>query len=89
MTPNNNRRKEERRPANGAVRLVLSEPFPMTIVGELMDVSKSGFRVSHQNSTLGTGVEVRYSHLQDKGRARAMWTRITGDRVETGFLILP
>jgi hypothetical protein len=81
-------RKEARRPAEGPVLVCFSDPQPLEIVGQLMDVSPNGFRMSHANQSLQTGQVVEFSHAHAAGAARVMWNRIMDQRVETGFLIV-
>jgi len=82
------KRREARREASGAVHIRWSEPKPIEIEGQLMDVSLGGFRMSHDFVSLEAGQIVNFSHVEAKGRARVIWNRIVGNRVETGFLIL-
>ena len=80
-------RGEERRPAQGEVRLFMGD-VPSEIRGRLLDTSHSGFRVAHSVATLRSGQIVGFEHSGSEGTARAIWTRIVGDCVESGFLIL-
>jgi hypothetical protein len=70
------------------VELVLHDPLPEKIEGELMDISSDGFRASHDHSGLRPGLEVHFHYHGGEGLARAMWTRIVPGNVETGFLVL-
>jgi hypothetical protein len=54
----------------------------------LVDVSVSGLRVAHQCATLETGQVVEFSHPEAYGKARVVWNRIAGNRVETGLFRL-
>ena len=82
------KRREIRYPADGPVRVRFADPQPAEIEGQLMDVSPSGFRMSHANQSLQAGQMVEFSYSQAMGEARVMWNRIQGQRVETGFLIV-
>jgi hypothetical protein len=86
MTPEH--RREPRRQANGAVRVWSAHPERLEIRGLLIDISDSGFRMSHENRTLQTGQTVEFSHIETAGKAKVIWNRIVGARVETGFLVL-
>ena len=86
--PPSERRREQRTAAAGRVEMVLRDPLPENIEGELVDISPDGFRASHVHSGLRLGHEVRFHHPSGEGRARVMWTRILSGRVETGFLVL-
>ncbi|MBZ5636230.1 MAG: PilZ domain-containing protein [Acidobacteriia bacterium] len=81
-------RKEPRQPAEGPVLVRFADPQPEEILGQLMDVSPSGFRMAHANQSLQSGQVVDFSHSLAAGAARVMWNRITDQRVETGFLIV-
>lgn len=81
------KRQEIRQPAAGPVLVHFSDPQPMEILGELVDMSTSGFRMSHANQSLQSGQLVEFSHPFAIGVARVMWNRILDDRVETGFRI--
>jgi hypothetical protein len=81
-------RREARQPAEGPVLVRFADPQPLEILGQLMDVSPSGFRMSHANQALQTGQVVEFSHTHAAGAARVMWNRIMDQRVETGFLIV-
>jgi hypothetical protein len=85
-------RLETRRPAEGDVRLVLGEGGAGSdeVRGTLLDRSANGFRAQHDcpGLTCGQIVQFRLS-ASSQGQARVVWTRILGNRVETGFLILP
>jgi len=82
------KRREERREATGVVHVRFSDPRDVEIEGKLMDVSASGFRMSHGWTSLEAGQLVEFSHLEAAGRARVMWNRILAERVESGFLVL-
>ena len=81
------KRRELRRPADGMVHLKIADPA-LEIVGRLLDVSDSGFRMAHSYIPLGAGQIVDFRHSHAAGRARVMWNRIEADRAETGFLLL-
>jgi len=67
--------------------LSFADPLPVTISGQLLDTSRSGFRAAHQCPSLHTGMEVSFEHASASGNARVAWTRIAGNAVETGFVI--
>ena len=81
-------RREPRRSAEGAVRVWFQNPQRLEIHGSLVDISPSGFRMSHEYSALSAGQIVEFAHLEAAGRARVIWNRISNARVETGFLVL-
>jgi hypothetical protein len=88
-TPRPEKRREVRRPGNGVVHLTWQDPASSEVYGRLVDVSESGFRVSHCCTTLGSGQIVQFSHLEAKGQARVVWTRIVAGQVESGFVVVP
>jgi hypothetical protein len=83
-----NRRAEERFPAEGEVTLSFDDPVPRHFEGRLLDYSARGFRAAHAWARLENGQEVDFRHDTASGRARVMWNRIVGDAVETGFLVI-
>ena len=82
------KRREARRIAGGAVRVKFTDPEPLEIEGKLMDVSANGFRMTHDCTSLRSGQVVDFSHVEAKGRAQVMWTRILAEYVESGFLVM-
>jgi hypothetical protein len=83
------RRSEPRLPAAGQVNLRPEGWRGATASGRLADRSERGFRAEHGLKALATGQIVHFEYGTVEGRARVIWTRITGDRVESGFLVLP
>jgi hypothetical protein len=81
------KRREVRRPVAGTVRVRCSNPEPLEIRGQLIDVSPSGFRMAHDCLSLAPGQMVEYSRVEATGKAQVMWNRILEDRVETGFFV--
>lgn len=82
------RRKKERKPAEGEVRFFLDKPAAIEVRGRLVDVSGEAFRVAHRYTALCAGQKVRFRHPTARGTARVIWNRILNGEVETGFLIL-
>lgn len=82
------RRTAPRQAAAGRVELVFENPTPMAVVGELVDISATGFRARHASSALEPGVEVEYRRSGAAGRARVVWTQVTQDRRVSGFVTL-
>lgn len=82
------KRTEIRHAAEGPVLVNFSNPQPMEVLGQLVDVSPSGFRMAHANQSLPSGQLVGFSHAFAVGTARVMWNRILDQRVETGFRIV-
>ena len=81
------KRREARRAATGSVRVKFTDPQPLEIDGELIDMSTSGFRMTHECTLLQSGQVVEFAHVEASGRARVMWNRILAGGVETGFLV--
>jgi hypothetical protein len=82
------KRREARRAGSGKVRVKFTDPEPLEIDGQLMDVSISGFRMAHDCASLHSGQIVEFAHIEATGRARVMWNRIQSSGVETGFLLM-
>jgi len=83
------RRNEPRVAAKGKVRLRAEAAASPAVKGTLMDTSAGGFRARHDCFEFSSGQVVEFEHRLAEGRARIMWTRIIGNLVESGFLILP
>ena len=83
------RRAEPRLPATGQVKLRPKGFAAANVPGQMMDINSSGFRARHSFQTLGSGHIVDFDYGGLQGRARVVWTRILGDQVESGFMILP
>jgi hypothetical protein len=81
------RRTEKRQAAAGEVRLRQSYTPGGPFLGRLVDTAATGFRASHDCFTLVSGELVDYEFEGHRGVARAMWTRIVDEHVETGFRI--
>ncbi len=85
--PEQERRREPRRPARGEVRIwVDAESQPLRC--RLLDVSRQGFRVRHRRADLPSGCEVQFQHALASGRARLVWNHILAGNVESGFVIV-
>ena len=84
------RRTEPRRPASGQVELRPEWIASTTSVpGQMLDINSGGFRARHSFQALVSGHIVEFAYGRQRGRARVVWTRILGDQVESGFIILP
>jgi hypothetical protein len=89
-TPNPADRRAERRfKGRGPLKLIFADPSRQEVLGRLVDYSKSGFRAIHACVALHSGQVVEFQHPVAVGKARVMWNRISGDSVETGFLVIP
>jgi len=82
------RRGTPRRPLHGPVRLRPAATIAAPFVGEMIDLSACGFRAAHPCLTLSPGSRVEFEFNGRSGSARTIWTRIEGERAETGFSIL-
>jgi hypothetical protein len=87
LTPGAEKRREVRRPGKGNVRVQWANPRGQEVVGKLVDVSGSGFRMAHACSALAAGQYVEFAHAEARGRARVVWTRIASGAVESGFVM--
>jgi hypothetical protein len=43
--------------------------------------------MAHDCAALTAGQYVAFAHVEAKGRARVVWTRILDDSVESGFVV--
>jgi len=85
-------RREPRRATSGEVRFQFGAGMSNSggeVHAKLLDRSARGFRAQHGCSQLTCGQIVEFRLMAAKGMARVVWTRILGDSVESGFLILP
>lgn len=82
------RRKEQRSPHSGEIRISFEDPNPVTVDGELLEISVRGFRVTHDSNAMTPGLEVRYARKGSSGRARVIWTHVLEGRTVSGFLVL-
>jgi len=82
------RRKHERRRSIGSVYFWWDEAAGREARGTLLDESEGGFRARHHCPGLSAGqlVGVRLGGVES--RARVAWTRVMGDAVESGFMLL-
>lgn len=84
------RRREPRRAAADEVLFQFGDVPKKQVRAKLVDRSASGFRAAHQSPELACGQLVEFRLGSSAKRvARVVWTRISGERVETGFFILP
>lgn len=81
------KRREARHPGSGNVLVRPEAPGSRDIQGKLVDVSVSGFRMAHQCAALTAGQYVEFAHVEARGRARVVWTRILEQAVESGFVV--
>jgi hypothetical protein len=88
MDFNGERRKEERSPYSGEIRISFDDPNPITVNAELIEVSERGFRAAHDSRLLAPGLEVRYARKGSAGKARVIWTHVLEGRCVSGFLVL-
>jgi hypothetical protein len=86
------KRREPRRPAQGAVHIRRAGAVQPEIAGRLIDISASGFRAAHTCATLTSGEIVSFSQASGEGKARVVWTRVLSagrnPSVESGFVVL-
>ncbi len=81
------KRRQARHPGSGNVLVRPETPGARDIQGKLVDVSDSGFRMAHQCAALTAGQFVEFAHVEARGRARVVWTRILNHAVESGFVV--
>ena len=76
-------RRETRVSIQGEV-LLYPQDLTGYIVGQLLDVSKNGFRVAHNYESMPPGREVGFKHRFSQGTARVAWTLRIGGHIECG-----
>jgi hypothetical protein len=82
-------RFEARTLCRGEIRLLLTEDQLRTeIVGELMDVSDSGFRACYKGDPLLPDSQVQFVHKFFRGNARVVWSRSVAGQLESGFRVV-
>jgi hypothetical protein len=91
---NTEQRGEPRQAGDGGICLMLGDAGAKAgaseVRGRLVDHSATGFRVEHTFAGLSCGQTVRCRFDDSSPRtARVVWTRIHGERVESGFFVLP
>jgi len=82
------RRRLPRIAAEGTVEILFDDPLPVTVHAELVDVSDSGLRASHDSKRLVPGLIVRLNRNAESRRARVIWTHVQDGRRLSGFLLL-
>jgi len=82
------RRTELRGPTEGNVRLFPDRFSEVSVSGQLLDISSSGFRATHNCPALSGGEVVGFKHASGEGRARVVWTRIVSGQAESGFVVV-
>ncbi len=83
-----NRRSEKRFAVEQDLLLAFDDPVPHEVRAVLTDYSSSGFRARHGYTNLETGQVVRFQRFVSSGQAKVVWNRISGGKVETGFVVL-
>lgn len=73
---------------DGELVLSFDDPVHHEVTAQLLDYSKSGFRAVHAYSALSAGQVVQFQRLLAWGKARVVWNRILGEKVETGFVLI-
>jgi hypothetical protein len=87
-------RGELREAGGGEISLVLAGLGATAgrgeVRGRVVDQSANGLRVEHTFAGLSCGqmVQCRFDDSSPR-TARVVWTRIHGERVESGFFVLP
>ena len=82
------RRGEGRDAFSGEIVLVLDGVPPVSLHGQLVDISQGGLRVRHTFPDLACGSELTFQYPAGQGRARVIWNRFVDDGCESGLLLL-
>ena len=81
------RRKDPRVSCNGKIRLV-PQSGATPFLGNLINISANGFRVSFAHTAPVAGAEVEFRHRFFRGRAQLIWTLWKENHYEGGFSVL-
>ncbi len=81
------RRRRERKVSQVEARLSF-EGIPAEVIAILVDESETGFRARHGYLAITGNQEIGFRTNNRSGRACAVWNRILGEEVETGFVIV-
>ncbi len=87
MSDPKERRRHARKVAQGVVTLRF-EGLADEAPGELVNESETGFRARHRHLAITGNQQVGFRTNVRSGTARAIWNRILGEEVETGFVIV-
>jgi len=79
--------KERRQPASGPITLTLEHQPGTAIVGELRDLSPSGFRVCLNCAALVSGQLAEIHYADKEKKVRIVWVRKLRRRIESGLLL--
>ena len=71
------------------MRLWPESPLSQPVDASLVDVAAGGFRARHDCPALTTGQTVGFQLNRTEGRCRIVWTRMSGDHIESGFAFFP
>jgi hypothetical protein len=77
-------RKDKRRGTDGRLVVRLNESGK-TIEGDLLDVSRRGFRLRHKQAALRAGQRVQVLYSWGEVWARVKWNRRDGSWYQSGF----
>ena len=80
------RRRHPRTAVHGTAQLVLEDSTEVS--GEVIEISRGGFRLRHEFRGFKEGQRVNFVHTFGKGKARVVWSREVGPAMETGFCLL-
>jgi hypothetical protein len=82
------RRRAQRRAATGTIEVLFADPVPTVIEGEVLDVSSTGFRLSHTSNQLVAGLDVQLRYEGHQYLARIIWTHIQNGHRQSGCMLL-
>lgn len=77
-----------REPMSGIVEISFETPVPTTIQANLVEISATGFRASHDSKAIEPGLAVRYRWVGASGEARVIWTQLLAGRRVSGFVLV-
>lgn len=86
--PAENRRKEPRHFICYGRPIYVSWLQELSLLGTLIEVSRSGFRMVHQYRRFEVGQEVKVTFPWGEVKARVAWSRAGRKHVQTGFALI-
>ena len=88
ISPANHQRRHKRVPASGELTLIMNGgATTVRKAAELIEVSRGGFRISHDQEQLVTGRELTAEFFGVPMACRVAWTRSINGRFESGLAV--
>ena len=82
------RRRCSRSPRSERVEVSFGDPALLTAEAELVEISPTGFRITHESKDLISGLEIQLRRDEVVSRARVVWTHLLNGRRVSGCVAL-